>query len=184
MKLLVCLLENPHHILSGLVSDWLAASSSVILYIYIYNQTNKEREEELTRINKLEMQNQKLTELTQQLHAMKLTPREVIEMINCAIARLKKFQEINLNLLSQIQPLELPGAASKPEQIYLSPREISVLKFVGQGKSNREIATALNLKESYIKSTVSRLYDKLDIHDRGGLAVYAIKAGYTKFGPQ
>jgi DNA-binding CsgD family transcriptional regulator len=177
MKLLISLLENPQHILSDLVSDWLAATSSIILYFYIYYQTNKEHEEERLRLRKLEEQNHKLTELTQQLQAMKLTPREVAETINSAITRLQKFQEANLAILSQIQPLELPGDAPKPDQIYLSPREISVLKLVGQGKNNREIAETLKLKESYIKGTVSRLYDKLQANDRGGLVLYAIKAG-------
>ncbi|HEX3048728.1 MAG TPA: LuxR C-terminal-related transcriptional regulator, partial [Bacillota bacterium] len=72
------------------------------------------------------------------------------------------------------------GDAPKPEQIYLSPREISVLKFVGQGRNNREIATALKLKESYIKNTISRLLDKVQANDRGGLVLYAIKSGIVK----
>lgn len=111
------------------------------------------------------------------------TLRETVAVINTMIARLQELKETNLSLINQMAPIELPDNGPMPERIYLSPREISVIKLVGQGKSNGEIARALGLKEKYIKNTVSRIYDKLEVNDRGGLVLYALKAGICTINP-
>jgi DNA-binding NarL/FixJ family response regulator len=111
------------------------------------------------------------------------TLRETVEVINTMIIRLQELKAANLSLLSELEPLELPGGAPQPERIYLSPRELNIIRLVGQGKSNIEIARELKLKISYVKNIVSRLYDKLEINDRGGLVLYAIRAGIVTVNP-
>jgi RNA polymerase sigma factor (sigma-70 family) len=44
----------------------------------------------------------------------------------------------------------------------LSPREAEILRLVGEGKSNREIASALGIGEQTVKQHVTSLLRKLD----------------------
>jgi two-component system, NarL family, response regulator len=59
----------------------------------------------------------------------------------------------------------------------LSDREIEVLQLIGQGMSNQEISTALNISESTVKTHVNRILSKLDVKDRTQAAILALKRG-------
>lgn len=60
---------------------------------------------------------------------------------------------------------------------YLTERELDVLRLLGQGRSNREIATALHLTEGTVKGYVSTILAKLQVEDRTQAALYAVKHG-------
>lgn len=71
-----------------------------------------------------------------------------------------------------------PFPGTKPEQLAVATeRETDVLRLVGQGRSNAEIAAELFLSEATIKTYVSRLLTKLDLRDRVQLAVLAYECG-------
>jgi DNA-binding NarL/FixJ family response regulator len=72
-------------------------------------------------------------------------------------------------------PRLVPGALSRVST--LSNREIEVLRYVARGLSMKEIARMMTLSEHTIHRHTSSLMDKLDIHDRVGLARYAIREG-------
>jgi len=55
----------------------------------------------------------------------------------------------------------------------LSAREIEVLRLVGQGKNNRQIAVALFLTEGTVKNYVSRIFDQLGLPSRAELMTFA-----------
>lgn len=59
----------------------------------------------------------------------------------------------------------------------LSDRELEVLQLIGQGMSNQEISTALNISESTVKTHVNRILSKLDVKDRTQAAIIALKRG-------
>ncbi|MEH1934229.1 MAG: response regulator transcription factor [Nostoc sp.] len=59
----------------------------------------------------------------------------------------------------------------------LSARELEVLQLVGQGMSNQEISTALNISESTVKTHINRILSKLDVKDRTQAAIIALKRG-------
>jgi DNA-binding NarL/FixJ family response regulator len=59
----------------------------------------------------------------------------------------------------------------------LSPRESEVLELVARGATNPEIATALFIGETTVKTHVSRIQVKLDARDRVQLVVIAHRAG-------
>jgi len=63
---------------------------------------------------------------------------------------------------------------SNPE---LSERELEVLGLMAQGMSNLDIATALNIGESTVKSHVNRILSKLGVSDRTQAVIVAIKRG-------
>jgi DNA-binding NarL/FixJ family response regulator len=54
----------------------------------------------------------------------------------------------------------------------LTPRESAVLRMAAQGASNAEIAEELHLGQKTVRNYVSRLYRKLDLHNRAQIATY------------
>lgn len=65
--------------------------------------------------------------------------------------------------------------ATPPER--LTARELSVLRLIAQGRTNREIASALMLSVGTIKIHVEHIIAKLGVSDRTQAAVRAIELG-------
>ncbi len=59
----------------------------------------------------------------------------------------------------------------------LTPRELDVLRLLGEGQRNREIADALGLAEPTVKIHVNNLLRKLEAKDRTEATVIALKRG-------
>lgn len=68
-----------------------------------------------------------------------------------------------------------PGLSASLQR--LSPRESEVLRLVGRGESNSEIAHDLFIGESTVKTHVARIQTKLGARDRVHLVVVAHRAG-------
>jgi DNA-binding NarL/FixJ family response regulator len=62
----------------------------------------------------------------------------------------------------------------------LSPREIEVLKWIAEGKSNKEIAAVLFISEGTVKTHVLSIHEKLGVSDRTEAVVIAIKRGILR----
>ena len=56
--------------------------------------------------------------------------------------------------------------------LQLTPREIQMLGFLGQGKSNKEIARDLSLSPNTIKTHLANLYQKLGVKNRTQAATF------------
>ncbi|WML42823.1 response regulator transcription factor [Neobacillus sp. PS3-40] len=63
----------------------------------------------------------------------------------------------------------------------LTTREIEVLKQLGYGLSNKEIAHKLFITEGTVKNHVSNIINKLQLRDRTQAAIYAVRYGITTF---
>ncbi|MEM9808390.1 MAG: response regulator transcription factor [Cyanobacteria bacterium P01_D01_bin.56] len=62
----------------------------------------------------------------------------------------------------------------KPKELtQFNQRELEILTLLGQGKSNREIATVLNLTEGTIKNHLTNIFCQLDVRDRTQAALWA-----------
>ena len=68
------------------------------------------------------------------------------------------------------QPSELPALAS------LTPREQEVLRLIGTGLTNRDIAQQLFISEGTVKTHVTHLLNRLNLRNRSQLAIYANSA--------
>jgi DNA-binding NarL/FixJ family response regulator len=63
---------------------------------------------------------------------------------------------------------------TEPEALkQLPPRERDVLRLIGQGCTNREIATQLNLAEGTVKTYVTHILNRLALSNRSQLAIFA-----------
>jgi DNA-binding NarL/FixJ family response regulator len=61
------------------------------------------------------------------------------------------------------------------QSITLSPQERRILPLVADGKTNKEIATALGLSDKTIKSYLSNLFEKLQVTSRAQAAAIFVK---------
>ena len=61
----------------------------------------------------------------------------------------------------------------------LSERELAVLRLLGHGAGNREIADALALTEGTVKNYISAILAKTGLHDRTQAALYAVHHNLT-----
>ncbi len=69
-------------------------------------------------------------------------------------------------------------AAPRTETVVeLTAREHDVLRLIGQGRSNAEIAGQLFISEVTVKSHVGRIFVKLDLRDRAAAIVFAYDHG-------
>lgn len=67
------------------------------------------------------------------------------------------------------------GKKAVPELLDISQRELGILKLVGEGLSNKEIAERLNLSEGTTRNYVTGLLEKLGFRDRTQLAIFYIR---------
>ncbi len=69
-----------------------------------------------------------------------------------------------------------PGPDPKKMQS-LTSREVEVLELVAQGLANSEIARALFISETTVKTHVTHIFTKLDLRDRVQAVVFAYESG-------
>lgn len=61
----------------------------------------------------------------------------------------------------------------------LTKREVDVLTAIAKGSSNRRIAEDLHLAEQTVRNYASSIYDKLNLHSRAEVVVWAMQNGFA-----
>jgi two-component system, NarL family, response regulator len=97
------------------------------------------------------------------------------------VASIIAVYEGNANFHPKVTPALL-GKSSRKEETenllsQLTKRERDVLREVAKGRSNKEIAAELHIKEQTVKTHVSNVLAKLLVDDRTQAALYAVKHG-------
>lgn len=87
-----------------------------------------------------------------------------------ALYRVHAGQRFLPQVVTEALSSRIPGS-------HLSQREQEVLQLLFAGKSNREIAEALDIKEATVKSHVSVILMRLDVSDRTQAVVEGLKRG-------
>jgi DNA-binding NarL/FixJ family response regulator len=73
-----------------------------------------------------------------------------------------------------------PDLADQTKLRELTPREREVLALVARGLPNREIARALVVEESTVRTHVKRILTKLELHDRIQIVIFAYETGVNR----
>jgi DNA-binding NarL/FixJ family response regulator len=82
---------------------------------------------------------------------------------------------------SHIPPAIAQKLAERMGTEELTPREFDVLEQIVYGKSNKEIATELQISEATVKTHINSLLGKLGVTDRTQAATAAIQRGIVPF---
>jgi len=57
----------------------------------------------------------------------------------------------------------------------LTDREKEILQLLAEGKSNKEVATILNLSTNTVETHRTRMMQKLDLHSAAEIVLYAVR---------
>ena len=82
-----------------------------------------------------------------------------------------------VGLLADGADKRVPVAAPPPVDADLTERELEVLRLIGTGATNREIADRLVVSEGTVKNHVSSILGRLGLRDRTQAALYAHQHG-------
>lgn len=76
---------------------------------------------------------------------------------------------------AKVMPRLLQKRTKETVKIDLSPRELTITRLVGEGKTNKEIADELFLSIGTVKNHITQILQKTDLRDRTQLAIFAVK---------
>jgi DNA-binding NarL/FixJ family response regulator len=74
----------------------------------------------------------------------------------------------------------LKKAAPHTPEPRLTPRELEIVRLVGEGLRNDAIARRLDVREKTVRNHLTVIFDKLGVQDRLHLAIYAYREGLAK----
>jgi DNA-binding NarL/FixJ family response regulator len=89
---------------------------------------------------------------------------------------------VTRRVIDRMASQPLIGDGSDPRLDRLTPREREVLTLIGQGLTNQEIATALHVEETTVKTHVRRILMKLRLRDRVQAVILAYESGLVQSG--
>jgi DNA-binding NarL/FixJ family response regulator len=81
-----------------------------------------------------------------------------------------QFDQTGADMEGELSALLLP----------LSPREMEILLFIAQGRSNKEIAYELGISRQTVKNHMTSILRKLAVNDRTQAAIYALRRGWIR----
>ena len=87
---------------------------------------------------------------------------------------------VTRRVIDRIAQQPTPELADQAKLDELTPREREVLELVARGLSNREIAEALGVEESTIRTHVKRILMKLGLRDRVQAVIFAYETGVNQ----
>lgn len=105
-------------------------------------------------------------------------PEELVRAVRVvAVGEALLAPTVTRRLLDRVAPTLAPSDGRRPELDELTDREREVLVLVARGCSNVEIAAALSISATTVKTHVSHLLEKLGLRDRVQAVVLAYEVG-------
>jgi DNA-binding NarL/FixJ family response regulator len=92
--------------------------------------------------------------------------------------------QVSDRLLARIQKGDLEAKPAPAALSGLSPREVQVLRMVAEGKTSKEIAVLLDLREQTVRSYRKTMMKKLGVNNVAGLTQLALSTGLTQLGSE
>ncbi|WP_375699800.1 response regulator [Pseudophaeobacter sp. TrK17] len=80
-------------------------------------------------------------------------------------------------LVYLVEGVQESSGLPKPVHDSLSQRQLELMVYLAQGKSNKEIARELGISPHTVRAHMSVLFEKLDLNSRSAAAAYAVKFG-------
>jgi DNA-binding NarL/FixJ family response regulator len=80
----------------------------------------------------------------------------------------------------------LPEILTEPPDNYdgLTERELSILRLVGQGMSNKQIGKKLFISDRTVQAHLSNIFSKLGVNSRTEAVMHAVRRGWITTGPE
>ncbi len=79
-----------------------------------------------------------------------------------------------------LAPAAAAKLAERVTQVQLTPRELATLRLMADGRSNKEIASALGISERTVKSHLGHLFEKLSVTSRTEAVKVASRRGLVR----
>ena len=89
---------------------------------------------------------------------------------------------ISKRMLEHYREAFLNGNPRKKRKVLLTTRETEVLQLIAEGKSNKQIASDLEISIKTVQKHRQEMMNKLNIHEIAGLTRYAISKGVVESG--
>lgn len=102
---------------------------------------------------------------------------DIIGAIQVAVKSTSLIDRTLLNAALQREPASSTGTPPEPTPDLISDREYDVLQLLAKGHSNAQIADALCIGVTTVKTHVKHILQKLDVTDRTQAALVAVRLG-------
>lgn len=106
-------------------------------------------------------------------------PKDIIEAIRAVARGSVCFSPAVIQRMSPGRPDQSENPERKSRISSLSPRELEALGYLARGMSKKTIAEVMHVSLNTVGRHTTTLMSKLDIHDRVGLALFAIREGIS-----
>lgn len=103
-----------------------------------------------------------------------LKTAEKEQLIHAVHSVMNNEMPINEAIAAKVIPAILQRKQTVEMTVDVTEREMDIIKLVGAGKTNKEIAEALFLSIGTVKNHLTTILQKLTLRDRTQLAIYAL----------
>lgn len=98
-------------------------------------------------------------------------PEKLIQSIHSCLSGVLVLHE---EVAARMVPMLSLKVEKPANEVALTERELDIVRLVGTGKTNKEIAQQLYLSVGTVKNHVTNILQQLDLRDRTQLAIYAV----------
>jgi DNA-binding NarL/FixJ family response regulator len=100
-------------------------------------------------------------------------------VVSAALATLSGERVMTKSVSEQFLNL-LDGRSQKERYGGMTGREIEILRLLGQGQTNKQIAYRLKISQKTVRNHISNFYSKLGVRDRSQAVLYAVRKGLVE----